>query len=128
MKEMLRFILSVKIYQQSMVQIEAKNWPKGSKLTSVLVLGWLWLGLALDTCEAGLGFISFCSCAIFSVNSFRVFMMLALSSGFIPLFFSKRFIKAWKKKDKHEKKGDEKKKKIKEGYARIYLLTLNLCL
>lgn len=41
--------------------------------------------------------ISFCSCVIFSVNSFRVFMMLALSSGFIPRFFSRRFIKAWKR-------------------------------
>lgn len=27
-------------------------------------------------------------------------MMLALSSGFIPRFFSKRFIKAWKRKIK----------------------------
>lgn len=40
---------------------------------------------------------------IFSVNSFRVFMMLALSSGFIPRFFSRRFIKAWKM-DHNDKK------------------------
>lgn len=92
-----------------MVQMEGSTWLsqlKGNdtlhhaprpKLTSVLVLGWLWLGLALWTWEAG--FISFCSCMIFSVSSFRVFMMLALSSGFIPRFFSRRFIKAWKKKD-----------------------------
>lgn len=67
---------------------------KEAKLTSVLVLGWLWLVLALETWEAR--FISFWSWVIFSVSSFSVFMMLALSSGFMPRFFSSRLISAWK--------------------------------
>lgn len=59
------------------------------RLTSVLVLGWAALPVVWETL---LLLISFFSWEIFSVSSFKVFIMFARSSGFIPRFFSRRFI------------------------------------
>lgn len=62
------------------------------RLTSILVLDW--------AVEWEAGFISFWSWEILSVRSFRVFIMLALSSGFnVALFFSSLLIRAYRRED-----------------------------